>query len=90
MEHRARAVCERHARHEHAAFQAEELRWGFPNATHLVVENGGHETLPSEEVQSIVVDFFKGQDVSARRVRFDPPRFLSVEELKARGAGGRR
>jgi pimeloyl-ACP methyl ester carboxylesterase len=71
-------------------FQAEELRWGFPNSTHLVVENGGHETLPSEEVQSIVVDFFKGQDVGARSVRFDPPRFLSVEELKSRGAGGRR
>jgi pimeloyl-ACP methyl ester carboxylesterase len=71
-------------------FQAEELRWGFPDSTHLVVENGGHETLPSEEVQSIVVDFFKGQDVGARSVRFDPPRFLSVAELKAGGAGGRR
>ena len=71
-------------------FQAEELRWGFPNSTHLVVENGGHETLPSEEVQSIVVDFLKGQDVGGRGVRFDPPRFLSVEELKSRGAGGRR
>ncbi|MCA1643561.1 MAG: alpha/beta hydrolase [Acidobacteria bacterium] len=71
-------------------FQAEELRWGFPVSTHLVVENGGHETLPSEEVQSVVVDFFKGQDVGARSVRFDPPRFLSVEELKSKGAGGRR
>jgi pimeloyl-ACP methyl ester carboxylesterase len=71
-------------------FQAEELRWGFPNSTHLIVENGGHETLPSEEVQSIIVDFFKGQDVGARSVRFDPPRFMSVDELKKRGAGGRR
>jgi pimeloyl-ACP methyl ester carboxylesterase len=71
-------------------FQAEELRWGFPNGTHVVVENGGHETLPSEEVQSIVADFFKGEDVSARRVRLDPPRFMSVDELKSRGAGGRR
>lgn len=71
-------------------FQAEELRWGFPNSTHLIVENGGHETLPSEEVQSIILDFFKGQDVGARAVRFDPPRFVSVEELKSKGAGGRR
>lgn len=61
-----------------------------PRAGRLVVENGGHETLPSEEVQSVVVDFFEGRDVGARSVRFDPPRFLSVEELKARGAGGRR
>jgi pimeloyl-ACP methyl ester carboxylesterase len=71
-------------------FQAEELRWGFPNSTHLIVENGGHETLPSEEVQSIIVDFFKGQDVGARSVRFDPPHFMSVDELKSKGAGGRR
>lgn len=71
-------------------FQAEELRWGFPNSTHLIVENGGHETLPSEEVQSIIVDFFKGQDVGARSVRFAPPRFMSIDELKSKGAGGRR
>jgi pimeloyl-ACP methyl ester carboxylesterase len=71
-------------------FQAEELRWGFPNSTHLVVENAGHETLPSEEVQAVVVDFFKGQDVGARSVRFRPPRFLSVDEVRSRGAGGRR
>jgi pimeloyl-ACP methyl ester carboxylesterase len=71
-------------------FQAEELRWGFPDSTHLIVENGGHETLPSTEVQAIVVDFFKGQDVGARSVRFDPPRFMSIDELKSRGAGGRR
>ncbi|MFL6228136.1 MAG: alpha/beta hydrolase [Pyrinomonadaceae bacterium] len=70
-------------------FEAEEVRWGFPNSTHLVVENGGHETLPSEQVQSVVLDFFKGQDVSPRRVVFARPRFLSVEELKSMAAGTR-
>lgn len=64
-------------------FQAEEVRWGLPNSAHLIVENGGHETLPSEEVQRVVVDFFKGLDVRGRVVTFERPRFLSVEEAKA-------
>ncbi|HJR09089.1 MAG TPA: alpha/beta fold hydrolase [Pyrinomonadaceae bacterium] len=64
-------------------FQAEEVRWGFPNSAHLVVENGGHETLPSDEVQRVVVDFFKGLDVRGRIVTFERPRFLSVEEAKS-------
>lgn len=70
-------------------FQAEEVRWGFPNSSHLIVENGGHETLPSPEVQSVVVDFFRGQDVKGRVVSFERPRFLSVEEAKAQPAGRR-
>lgn len=67
-------------------FQAEEVRWGFPNSTHLIVENGGHETLPSSEVQTIIVDFLKGHQVRGRIVSFERPRFLSVEEAKAQPA----
>jgi pimeloyl-ACP methyl ester carboxylesterase len=64
-------------------FQAEEMRWGFPDSVHLMVENGGHETLPAGEVQAVVVDFFKGEDVSNRRVAFARPKFLSIEAAKA-------
>jgi fermentation-respiration switch protein FrsA (DUF1100 family) len=67
-------------------FQAEEVRWGFPNSVHLIVENGGHETLPSSEVQTVIADFFKGQDVKGRTVSFERTRFLSVEEAKAQPA----
>ncbi|HKP73292.1 MAG TPA: alpha/beta hydrolase, partial [Pyrinomonadaceae bacterium] len=70
-------------------FQAEEVRWGFPSSTHIVIENAGHETLPSAEVQSVVVDFFKGEDVRSRVVAFERTRFLSVEEAKAQAAGQR-
>lgn len=70
-------------------FQAEEVRWGFPDSAHLIVENGGHETLPSSEVQTVVVDFFKGKDVKGRTVSFERPRFLSVEEAKATPANRR-
>lgn len=38
-------------------FQAEEIRMGFPNSKHVVVENGGHETIPIEQIQKIIVDF---------------------------------
>lgn len=63
-------------------FQAEEVRWGFPNSSHLIVENGGHETLPSKDVQAVVVDFFKGQDVRGRDVVFERPKFITIEEAK--------
>ncbi|HSC77557.1 MAG TPA: alpha/beta hydrolase [Candidatus Acidoferrales bacterium] len=65
-------------------FQSEEVRWGFPNSVHIVVDNAGHESLPAAAVQSVVVDFFKGQDVSGRHVALPPPQFLSVEQAKAR------
>jgi fermentation-respiration switch protein FrsA (DUF1100 family) len=64
-------------------FHAEEVRWGFPNSTHLIIENSGHEMLPSPEVQAVIVDFFKGADVSNRNVSFPRPRFVSVEEAKS-------
>ncbi len=56
---------------------------GFPNSVHIIVENGFHETIPAREVQDIVVDFFKGQDVSGRRVTFGRPVFLTLEQAKA-------
>lgn len=64
-------------------FQAEQVRWGFPNGVHIIVENAGHESLPAKEVQAVVADFFRGLDMSGRQVRLDPPQFPSVEEAKA-------
>lgn len=60
--------------------QAEEIRWGFSNATHLVVENAGHEqVLPHEEVQRAVVRFLRGEDVSDVRAAWPPLRFVPLE-----------
>ncbi len=63
--------------------QAEEARRGFPNGVHLIVENAGHESLPAAEIQDVIVDFFKGQDVSRRTVSLPRPRFISVEKAKS-------
>jgi hypothetical protein len=60
------------------------VRRGFPNSTHLIVEHGRHETLPDAEVQSAVLDFFKGVDVSCRALNVARTRFLPVAEARAR------
>ncbi len=55
----------------------------MPRAVHLVVENAGHEdTLPMPDVQSAIVDFFAGKDVSARRIALPARKFLSVEQAR--------
>jgi pimeloyl-ACP methyl ester carboxylesterase len=64
-------------------FNAEELLWGFPNGRHLVVVNAFHETLVAPAVQQLVVDFFGGKAPDASLIRFEPPRFLSLEEARA-------
>ncbi len=60
-------------------YQAEELRWGFANGSHIIVEYAGHEdTLPNSEVQSAIVDFFSGKDVSGVRISLGKPRFKPI------------
>jgi pimeloyl-ACP methyl ester carboxylesterase len=64
-------------------YQAEEVRWGMPNARHLIVQNAGHEDMePSEAVQAVIADYFAGKDVSSRSVALPSPRFRTVEEAK--------
>jgi pimeloyl-ACP methyl ester carboxylesterase len=63
-------------------FQAEEARRGFPNSVNLTVENAGHESLPAVEIQAVVVDFFKNQNVGKRAFSLSRPRFISVEVAK--------
>jgi pimeloyl-ACP methyl ester carboxylesterase len=50
-------------------FQAEEVRWGFPFSTHLIVDRAGHESLLTNAgVQGAMADFLAGRDVSGRRI----------------------
>ncbi len=62
-------------------YQAEEVRWGMPNSTHLIVANAGHEQtfFQNDTSQPVIVDFLKGMDVSARRITYPPLRFLPLE-----------
>jgi pimeloyl-ACP methyl ester carboxylesterase len=65
------------------AFEAEELRLGFPNSTHVVVQNGFHETLSIPEVQRLIADFFSGGPVANQRIQVLPPQFLTIEAARA-------
>jgi pimeloyl-ACP methyl ester carboxylesterase len=59
--------------------QAEEVRWGFTDSTHLVIENAGHEDmLPRPEVQQAIVRFLRGESVRDVTLALPPPRFIPV------------
>ncbi len=60
--------------------QAEEIRWGMPNATHIVVENAGHEQImPQPKVQETIVRFLRGEDVRDVTIVLPPLRFVPIE-----------
>jgi pimeloyl-ACP methyl ester carboxylesterase len=61
--------------------QGEELRWGLPNATHLVVLHAGHEQtlFQNDTVMPVLLDFLKGIDVSERTISYPPLRFVPLE-----------
>ncbi|HEX6464720.1 MAG TPA: alpha/beta hydrolase [Vicinamibacterales bacterium] len=70
-------------------FDAETIRWTLPAGVHVVITNGFHETLPAQQVQDLVVDFFAGHDVVGRSIAFETPRFLSLDEARVAAAKGR-
>jgi pimeloyl-ACP methyl ester carboxylesterase len=62
-------------------FQAEELRWGLPHSTHLIVDHAGHEQtwFQNDSAIPVIVDFLKGMDVGERRITYPPLRFVPLE-----------
>lgn len=70
-------------------FEAEEIRLGFPNSAHLIVENALHETLTNPEVQRVIADFLSGGDTTSQRLVVPPPQFLTIEQAKGPRRPGR-
>ena len=64
-------------------FQAQRVLWGLPHGDFVSVENGFHETLPSETVQALVVEYLGGAVVSTKTVEFAPPSFVSISQAAA-------
>ena len=62
-------------------YQAEEIKWGFSNATHLIVADAGHEQIWTDETTPILIDFLKGENVRDRRLEYRPLRFLPLEGI---------
>ncbi len=64
-------------------FQAEEVRWGLTRATHIIVDNAGHEdTFMNRDVGRAIMEFLRGGDVSGRAIALPRPKFLSIEAAK--------
>lgn len=60
--------------------QAEEVRWGFTNGTHLIVENAGHEQILTQpQIGKAIVRFLSGEDVRDVKVALPPIRFVPIE-----------
>ena len=64
-------------------YQAEELRWGMTNTTHLIVEHAGHEQTfwQNDTAAPVVIDFLAGKDVRDRKITYPPLRFVPLEGL---------
>lgn len=61
--------------------QAEALRWGMTNATHLIVPNAGHEQtfFQNDAGLPVVVDFLAGKEVGDRKITYPPLEFVPLE-----------
>lgn len=65
--------------------QAEQVRWGFPNSAHLIVENAGHEsTLTVPAVQDAIVRFLTTGEAESGFLRLPPLDFLDRREALER------
>lgn len=65
-------------------YQAHRAAWGWPNATHVVVDRAGHEALmPWPPAQRLIVDFFRGVDVRGRTLDPLPLEFQTLEAVQA-------
>ncbi len=52
----------------------------MPNATHIVVENAGHEQiLPQPKVQETILRFLHGKDVRDVTIVLPPLRFVPID-----------
>ena len=61
-------------------FQAEEVRWGFSNSSHIIVNNAGHEQVLSHpKASGVVIRFLKGEDVNNVALSYPEIKFIPVK-----------
>ena len=61
-------------------FQAEEVRWGFSNSSHIIVDYAGHEqVLRHPKAVETVREFLKGENVDDVALFYPPMRFIPVK-----------
>jgi len=61
---------------------AEEIRKGFPNSSHLIIDGAVHSDplfLSSPKIKDVMLEFMKGQPVSTARIALPPMKFAPVK-----------
>lgn len=67
-------------------FQAEEIRRGFPNSAHLIVDGAVHSNplfLSNPRIKDVIFDFLAGKPVRDGRLEAEPIRFLAESPFKS-------
>ena len=60
-------------------YQAEEVRWGFSNSSHIIIDNAGHEQiLTHPEATLTIVRFLKGENVDDVALYYPTLEFIPV------------
>lgn len=60
---------------------AEEVRKGFPNSSHLIIEGAVHSDplfLSSPRIKDVMLEFMNGQRLSTTRITLEPMKFTPV------------
>lgn len=60
---------------------AEEVRKGFLNSAHLVIDGAVHSDplfLSSPQIKDVMLDFMRGQEISTRNIRLEPMTFAPM------------
>ncbi len=60
---------------------AEEVRKGFPNSTHLIIDGAVHSDplfLSSPQIKDVMLEFMKGQRISTTKITLEPLKFVPI------------
>ena len=61
-------------------YQAEEVRWGFSNSSHIIVTHAGHEqVLPHPEAGKTILKFLQGENVNDIAFSYPGLSFIPVK-----------
>lgn len=64
---------------------AEEVRRGFPNSEHLIIEGAVHSDplfISSPKIKDVILEFMKGQKISATRIHLPPIKFAPIKSSR--------
>jgi pimeloyl-ACP methyl ester carboxylesterase len=60
---------------------ATEVKKGFTNSVHLLVNYAGHEDmLPNDEVHQSIIKFYRGENLDSKHISLAKPQFIAIAD----------